>query len=95
MGNWQKFNESEPQFNCGLHFIQNGSFFGAVGVIESQSNYNEGTGKIQGANIERKPERPLAITFAVGGAGAQKEIGTTIIAKLSEQIKNKNLQSMI
>lgn len=42
-------------------------------------------------NIERKPERPLAITFAVGGAGAQKEIGTTIIAKLSEQIKNKNL----
>jgi len=39
-----------------LHFVQNGSFFGAVGVIERQSNYNEGTWKIQGANLERKPD---------------------------------------
>lgn len=42
-------------------------------------------------NIEKKPDRPLTITFAVGGAGAQKEIGVTIIKKLSEQIKSKKL----
>ena len=52
MGNGQKFNESKPQINCGLHFVQNGSFFGAVGVnkeelvwvkngtILSRSDYN-------------------------------------------------------
>jgi len=36
-------------------------------------------------------QQPLTITFAVGGAGAQKEIGATIINKLAAKIKNKEV----
>lgn len=32
-------------------------------------------------------QQPLTITFAVGGAGAQKEIGASLIAKLGPEIK--------
>lgn len=42
-------------------------------------------------NVDVKEDRPLTITFAVGGAGAQKEIGAIIISKLSQQIKDKKI----
>lgn len=35
--------------------------------------------------------RALTITYAVGGAGAQKEIGLTLLKQLAEQIKNKKI----
>lgn len=38
-------------------------------------------------SLTNKTKKPLVITFAVGGAGAQKEIGATLIAKLSPEIK--------
>lgn len=33
-----------------------------------------------------KPTRPLTLTFAVGGAGAQKEIGVTLLERLKDKI---------
>lgn len=36
-------------------------------------------------------EQSLTITFAVGGAGAQKEIGAGILKKLAGQIRNRSL----
>ena len=37
--------------------------------------------------IRKRPVRPLTITFCVGGAGAQREIGAEIIRSLSGEIK--------
>lgn len=39
-----------------------------------------------------KKQEPLTITFAVGGAGAQKEIGVIILEKLASQIKAKKIK---
>ncbi len=39
-----------------------------------------------------KNHRPLTITFAVGGAGAQREIGEVIIRKLKKDIKNNKVR---
>lgn len=38
-------------------------------------------------NCQIKPTHPLTVTFAVGGAGAQKELGITIANSLREQIR--------
>jgi hypothetical protein len=35
--------------------------------------------------------RPVVITFSVGGAGAQKEIGATIMRQLAARIRNKTI----
>lgn len=40
----------------------------------------------------KKNNHPLTITFAVGGAGAQREIGATILRKLSKHIKNNRIR---
>ena len=37
-------------------------------------------------NLKLKPTRPLTITFAVGGAGAQRELGAEIMASLKKEI---------
>lgn len=39
-----------------------------------------------------KSDHPLTITFAVGGAGAQRELGIQIMQKLSKRIKNGELR---
>lgn len=39
----------------------------------------------------KKPERPLTITFAVGGAGAQREMGVEIVKKLKDKITNNEV----
>lgn len=39
----------------------------------------------------KKPNRPLTITFAVGGAGAQRDIGILILKRLKNHIKNKKI----
>jgi len=36
-------------------------------------------------------KRPLSVTFAVGGAGAQREIGALIMEKLKNNLLNKNI----
>ncbi len=42
--------------------------------------------------VPDKPLRPLSITFAVGGAGAQREYGAGIIKSLKKQIGNGNIR---
>jgi hypothetical protein len=40
----------------------------------------------------KKAERPLTLTFAIGGAGAQKEVGKTILKKLKNKIIEKKIK---
>jgi hypothetical protein len=42
-------------------------------------------------NNVKKPNRPLAITFAVGGAGAQREMGVNIVKNLKDKISNNEV----
>lgn len=39
-------------------------------------------------NLKKKSSRPLTITFAVGGAGAQRELGGEILKSLQKEIKD-------
>ncbi len=39
-----------------------------------------------------RPRHPLTITFAVGGAGAQREIGSTILESLHSLVRRKRLR---
>jgi hypothetical protein len=43
-------------------------------------------------NFVEKPHHPLTLMFAVGGAGAQRELGIEIITSLKERIINKEIQ---
>jgi len=84
-----------PKENIGTQKeILKSDLFSRIKNLDPQKEYQkeyEGIIEDELLNVEIKPERPLSITFAVGGAGAQKEIGIIIIEKLSEQIKNKKL----
>ncbi|MBT4516878.1 MAG: hypothetical protein HOC78_03195 [Candidatus Komeilibacteria bacterium] len=40
----------------------------------------------------KKPKHPLTITFAVGGAGAQRDIGVTILNKLHKYLKTGKIR---
>ncbi len=40
----------------------------------------------------KSPKRPLTITFAVGGAGAQREIGATILRSLEKYLKKGEMR---
>ncbi len=42
-----------------------------------------------------KPDHPLTIAFAVGGAGAQKEMGVDIVRKLKRRINSGNLKVIL
>jgi len=44
-----------------------------------------------GKAFTKKKTEPLTITFAVGGAGAQRELGGTIITSLKEKIKEGSI----
>lgn len=44
------------------------------------------------ANCRRVPSRKLALTFAVGGAGAQRELGVTVAESLREKIRRGQVQ---
>lgn len=46
-------------------------------------------------DLPRKANHPLTITFAVGGAGAQKEIGAKILKSLSSKIKTKEIKIIL
>ncbi|NCF75278.1 MAG: hypothetical protein GWO87_02210 [Xanthomonadaceae bacterium] len=43
-------------------------------------------------NFSHHKEKKLSLTFAVGGAGAQRDLGITIVKSLIEKIKNKEIQ---
>jgi len=45
--------------------------------------------------LPEKPNHPLTIMFAVGGAGAQKEIGVKIVKSLAKKIKNKEIRVIL
>ncbi|MFA6304812.1 MAG: hypothetical protein WCV73_02870 [Patescibacteria group bacterium] len=43
------------------------------------------------SSFPKKSNHPLTLTFAVGGAGAQRELGADILKYLADQIKNKKI----
>jgi hypothetical protein len=43
-------------------------------------------------NSDASPDKPLTVTFAVGGAGAQSDIATIILKSLGEKIKNGSIK---
>jgi len=45
--------------------------------------------------LPSKSNHPLTVMFAVGGAGAQKEIGAKIIKSLAEKIKQKKIKVIL
>jgi hypothetical protein len=45
--------------------------------------------------LPQKPNHPLTLLFAVGGAGAQKEIGVKIAKSLRQRIKNKEIKIVL
>ncbi len=45
--------------------------------------------------LPRESDHPLTITFAVGGAGAQAEIGVKIVTSLKEKIKSKQVKVVL
>jgi len=45
--------------------------------------------------LPKKSDHPLTITFAVGGAGAQKEIAIKIVKSLSQKIKNAEIKMIL
>lgn len=49
--------------------------------------------KLLGEDIDNvEPNRPLTITYAVGGAGAQKEIGEELAISLKEKLQNNEVR---
>lgn len=60
------------------------------GIFRSRYNHlvEENIGKIKSV----KSKKPVRIMFAVGGAGAQRDIGAQIIASLKTLIKNKKIE---
>ncbi|MEK7606771.1 MAG: hypothetical protein AAB444_01045 [Patescibacteria group bacterium] len=47
--------------------------------------------QVDGHRMPVKPTHPLTLTFAVGGAGAQRELGRTVVQSLVEVIRTKQL----
>lgn len=43
-------------------------------------------------HCQKKPAHPLTLTFTVGGAGAQRELGAEIIKSLSEKIRQHRIR---
>jgi hypothetical protein len=50
------------------------------------SRYKEIINKLLGKNFRRRSNHPLTLTFAVGGAGAQVEIGNAMLVSLRDAI---------
>ncbi|MFA6322483.1 MAG: hypothetical protein WCX71_03310 [Candidatus Buchananbacteria bacterium] len=46
-------------------------------------------------NLPSQTNHPLTVTFAVGGAGAQKDIAATILTSLSQQILEKKVRMIL
>ena len=60
------------------------------------SNYEETICRHLGAhNFPRKKHHPLTLMFAVGGAGAQRELGIEIVKSLRKSIKQKKIKVIL
>ncbi len=46
-------------------------------------------------NIKNHKKKPLTITFAVGGAGAQREMGISVVKSLQQMIKNGTIRVVL
>ena len=46
-------------------------------------------------NLPKEPNHPLTLMFAVGGAGAQKEIGAKILKSLQRKIKERKIKVIL
>jgi hypothetical protein len=58
--------------------------------------YNETISKNIGKkNIHKTQKHPLTLAFAVGGAGAQRELGVEIITSLKERIKKHEVRMIL
>ena len=57
-----------------------------------QSRYKETVEKYLGSYYKHKSSHPLTLTFCVGGAGAQKEIGKAILVSLKNKIKSHEIR---
>ncbi len=55
------------------------------------SQYEKTLRHYLGNKLIKKPVRPLTITFAIGGAGAQRELGGTIMNSLKKQIASEEI----
>jgi len=51
--------------------------------------------KLKLKNLPKESNHPLTLTFAVGGAGAQREIGALILASLRKKIKEKKIRLVL
>jgi len=66
--------------------------------LDPSSKYREKYGFAIREKLGKLPlesDHPLTITFAVGGAGAQKEVGIDLVRKLKKQIFDKRLKIIL
>ncbi len=61
---------------------------------EYRSNYQPLVDKYLGS-LPKKSDHPLTIMFAVGGAGAQKQIGIKIVKSLKDKIKKDEIKIIL
>lgn len=47
--------------------------------------------QVDGHTLPKRPTHPLTLTFAVGGAGAQRELGRTVVESLREAVRKKKI----
>lgn len=85
-----------PQENIGVHKeILINDLERRVALLDPQGSYREhyqSLLKIIAPDSLKKENDLVTITFAVGGAGAQKEIGVLVMKKLAPSIKNKKIK---
>jgi hypothetical protein len=59
------------------------------------SQYRDIVRRVLGKKCNRKSSHPLTLTFAVGGAGAQKEIGAALLTSLKEKIRQHKIRLVL
>ena len=59
------------------------------------NRYKETLRKRLGKDYRARSDHPLTIAYAVGGAGAQKEVGASILRSLKKHIKNHKLRLIL
>lgn len=64
--------------------------------LDPENRYREKYGgtvneRLHNMNLKERHRHPLTLTFAVGGAGAQRRLGITILQSLKKEILNKKI----
>ena len=66
--------------------------------LDPQKNYFKNYKDLINLKLGRLPQKsdhPLTLMFAVGGAGAQKDLGVKIVKNLSKEIKSKKIKIIL